>query len=62
MVPCEVECNNIMLDVKGKVKEETRKIGDDNLRIGNSVVENKINGGGDKSVIFGGESNLEQKW
>jgi len=48
MVPCEVECNNIMLDVKGKVKEETRKIGDDNLRIGNSVVENKIKGGGEK--------------
>ena len=51
-IPCEVERHSMMLDVKGKVTEETSKIRDDDLRIGNSVVENK-RGRGEVSFIRG---------
>ena len=40
------------LDVKGKVKKKTSNIGDDDLRIGKSVVENK-RGRGEVSFIQG---------
>ena len=57
-VPCEVVRYIMELDVKGKVKEKTRKIGDDDLCIGKSDVGKKGEGRG---KFYSGENRLWTK-